>query len=300
MSSFEFVIDGPPISQQARQREGLHAWKDLVREEAKRLWPRGSIPSNATLRMTITYYYEDSPVDVRGIVKPITDALIGLIFNDNSQIDEISQSRQDLHGSFRIPDFSPVLAEGFGRGGEFLHVKIDGLPPLGDRVQETGPEVRLQDSVQTEPPQMERLQPETVPLQGVQPQSIEFSPEETTIRQAVPPYQDNEPASEPPEFSGQDLAAEEIVSESSQTPFDENLAQSDSPGEEMVDQEAMGAETQIEAEGSQEGEELRILSDQEPAIQSIDAQGTPDDSLGELEQPVDPEDSASIPGDQEN
>ena len=127
MPSFEFVLNGPPVSQRSRQRLGLHEWKDLVRDEAERLWNPGFAPSNASLQFSITYYYEDIPVDTDDIVKPIMDALIGLVYNDNSQITEVTQSRQDLYGSFRIPHLSPTLAAGFGRGSEFLHVQIDGL-----------------------------------------------------------------------------------------------------------------------------------------------------------------------------
>jgi hypothetical protein len=141
MSSFEFNIDGPPVSQQSRQRQGLHEWKDLVRDEAERMWNPSFAPSNASLQFSVTYYYEDVPVEMEDIVKPIMDALIGLVYNDNSQITEITQSRQNLYSSFRIPDLSPTLADGFGRGCEFLHVQIDGLESYDElatqaRVQE--------------------------------------------------------------------------------------------------------------------------------------------------------------------
>jgi crossover junction endodeoxyribonuclease RusA len=225
MSSFEFILDGPPISQQARQREGLHAWKDLVRAEAERLWPRGVLPSKASLRLTITYYYEGSPVDTNGIVKPITDALIGLVLNDNSQIEELAQSKQDLFGSFRIPDFSPILAEGFGRGREFLHIKIDGLDTLGERIPNAGPlQEALQESgAQVGPLHTERIQPQSEKSQSLAPESTRTSPEEQIYSEAYPPSQGTEAGDESPENQP----------ESSQTQADETTTQPGVPGEMM-------------------------------------------------------------------
>ena len=290
MSSFEFIIDGPPISQFARQREGLHAWKDLVRAEAERLWPPGSLPSNASLRITVTYYYEDSPVDTNGIVKPITDALIGLVFNDNSQIEGLTQSRQDLHASFRIPDFTPVLAEGFGRGREFLHVKIDGLPPLGERLQETRPEV-LQD---------ESLQLESAPIQDVGTQSLEFSPEGTSYPQTSPSFQNEQATDEEPESPGPDVVAQELQPESPQTASDENAAEQETPGSELPDQEKSEVDTQTELDEGQEGEESSDLFNQEPALQEVDEQEMPEDSQSDLDQPAEPEEDATTIEGREN
>ncbi|MBN1149137.1 MAG: hypothetical protein JXA78_17895 [Anaerolineales bacterium] len=169
MSSFEFIISGPPVSQQSRQRQGLHEWKDLVREEAERLWNPSLTPSNASLRFAITYYYGDIPVDTEDIVKPIMDALIGLVYNDNSQITEITQSRQDLYGSFRIPNLSPTLAAGFGRGREFLHVQIDGFESfeeLASQAQESATD-KLEQLQELEPPADETKDPGEGDFAGV-------------------------------------------------------------------------------------------------------------------------------------
>jgi crossover junction endodeoxyribonuclease RusA len=289
MSAFEFIIDGPPVSQFARQREGLHAWKDLVRAEAERLWPPGRLPSNAPIRMTITYYYEDSPVDTNGILKPITDALIGLIFNDNSQINELTQSRQDMHGSFRIPDFSPVLAEGFGRGREFLHVKIDGLPPLGEQGHETGPGAIQEDSVLLDQSLPEFIPPEPAPIQDFQAQRAEPSPEGITNR----PIQEIGTAVEPRESPEQDVEAQEMQLESSQTPITENIAEPETPGLEPTTPQNSGAEANADLESRGGSEALDPLFEQDPALQEVSEQEKPQDSPDDIEQPSKPEEDPS-------
>ena len=44
MLPFEFAIDGPPVSQQARRRARLRDWISKVANEAKNHWPEDKLP----------------------------------------------------------------------------------------------------------------------------------------------------------------------------------------------------------------------------------------------------------------
>lgn len=74
--------------------------------------------------MTITYFYEGAPTDVDNIVKPILDAIKGLVYRDDVQITDLVSRRRPLSGPFRIEVASPILLEALDRGREFLHVSI--------------------------------------------------------------------------------------------------------------------------------------------------------------------------------
>ena len=124
MTSFEFIIDGPPISQQARSRERLHAWRDMIRLRAEQDWPAGAPALEGVLLLQVTYYYEETPVDDSDIVTPILDALVGLVHHNHKQFTDISTSRQDLYGSFRVEGLTAKLAEGLSRGEEFIHIRV--------------------------------------------------------------------------------------------------------------------------------------------------------------------------------
>ena len=132
MLPFEFVIDGPPVSQQARRREKVRAWKATVRQEAEKYWPAGELPVIHSVMVKITYFYDVVSVDVDNIVKPIQDALVGLVYIDDDQVTDVLSRKRELNGTFRIE--SEVLAEGFSRGGEFLYVKIEEAPS-GEEVE---------------------------------------------------------------------------------------------------------------------------------------------------------------------
>jgi Holliday junction resolvase RusA-like endonuclease len=130
MLPFEFTIDGPPVSHQTRHAARLHAWQQEVYAAAARRWPAATPPVTERLRFTVTYYHDGVSVriDNDNLVKPIQDALNGLVYEDDRQITDTIVRKTDLNGSFRVRGMSPVLAEGFCRGNEFLYIRIELAP----------------------------------------------------------------------------------------------------------------------------------------------------------------------------
>ena len=130
MLPFEFIVDGPPVSYQTRHAARLHAWQRVVRAAAAQRWPANTPPVQVRLSLTVTYYHDGVSVriDNDNLVKPIQDALNGLVYEDDRQITDTYVRKTDLNGSFRVRGMSPVLAEGFCRDNEFLYIRIDQAP----------------------------------------------------------------------------------------------------------------------------------------------------------------------------
>lgn len=130
MLPFEFTVDGPPVSHQTRYAARLRAWKQTVRDAAAERWPSGTSPSVARLQITVTYYHDGVAVliDNDNLLKPIQDALNGLVYEDDRQITDTVVRKTDLNGSFRVRGMSLVLAQGFVRGNEFLYVRVEVAP----------------------------------------------------------------------------------------------------------------------------------------------------------------------------
>src|SRR5689334_15459077 len=130
MLPFEFIVEGPPVSHQTRNAERLRAWRSTVRAAAAQRWPAGMSPVTVRLRFTVTYYHDGVSVriDNDNLVKPIQDALNGLVYEDDRQITDTYVRKTDLNGSFRVRGMSPVLAEGFCRDNEFLYVRVELAP----------------------------------------------------------------------------------------------------------------------------------------------------------------------------
>ena len=134
---FEFFIRGTPLSHQMRNRERLRAWQEAVRDAAVRFWPLGQAPFAGRLQLTVVYSHDGPEVrmDNDNLLKPIQDALNGLIYTDDRQIVDTSVRKTDLNGSFQVRGMSRVLAEGFCLGEEFLHVQITDPPAHRELLQ---------------------------------------------------------------------------------------------------------------------------------------------------------------------
>ena len=130
--TFEFIVEGPPVSQQTRRRERYHEWKRDVRAAAERFWTVGAPPLTGSLAVTVFYFFEGAAGDIDNIVKPIQDAIGGLVYGDDAQVSDLVARRRDLFGEFTVVNLTPVLAEGLQRGREFLYVFVAPAPMGGE------------------------------------------------------------------------------------------------------------------------------------------------------------------------
>lgn len=125
MLPFEFTILGPPVSSQTRNRARLQQWKQDVRAAAQLRVIAGAQPVLEPVQITITYYYEGDSPDVDNIIKPIQDALNGVVFVDDAQLAETKSRKRPLNGSYQIMGASGVLLQGFSDGVGFLHIRVE-------------------------------------------------------------------------------------------------------------------------------------------------------------------------------
>ena len=128
MARFEFIVNGPPVSQQARRRERLKAWKTTVRQEAEKYWSPEQKTAIGYVKLQITYFYDSLVIDVDNIAKPIQDAIIGLAYIDDNQVTDILVRKRNLSVNFKIENMTSTLAEGFARNNEFLHIVVIDAP----------------------------------------------------------------------------------------------------------------------------------------------------------------------------
>ncbi|MEH2456344.1 RusA family crossover junction endodeoxyribonuclease [Nostoc sp.] len=134
MTRFEFIVDGPPVSQQARKRgkgNPIEAWKTTVRQEAEKYWSSEQKTATGLVMLQITYFYNSDKMDVDNIVKPIQDAIKGLAYIDDKQVSDLLVKKRNLSGNFRIENMTSTLTEGFVRGNEFLHIVVIDAPVQG-------------------------------------------------------------------------------------------------------------------------------------------------------------------------
>jgi Holliday junction resolvase RusA-like endonuclease len=123
-SLFEMLIPKRPVSHQAKNRANLQNWKDFVYGRARKEWKEGTPLQDVGLRFTLVYICNDSPADVDNIIKPIQDALIGVVFADDSQLSDVDSHRRFLSDRIDITNLPPLLIEGVATGEECVYVRV--------------------------------------------------------------------------------------------------------------------------------------------------------------------------------
>ena len=128
---FEFIIPKRPVSSQTRKRNSLNNWKTYVRTEVAKTW-KGDPQLNINIHLTLIYLYDTDPVDIDNIVKPIQDALIGLVYGDDVLVTDISAHRRLLSGTFDLAKCPKLLIQAILSGNECVYVRIQEAGLLED------------------------------------------------------------------------------------------------------------------------------------------------------------------------
>jgi len=121
---FEFLIPQRPVSSQTRRRENLREWKTYVAGEASKVWPAENRPFEGDLRVTLVYLASDDPADVDNIIKPIQDALVGLVYEDDGSVCDVDSHRRLLTQPIDVTDLPALLQNGVAAGEECVYVRV--------------------------------------------------------------------------------------------------------------------------------------------------------------------------------
>lgn len=129
MIPFEFTIKGPPISHQAKSAS-RRRWQAAVAAAAVAKVQQGNTPTTDDVAIYITYYFEGDTPDVDNIIKPIQDALIGIVYVDDAQVVRAVSSKTRIDGSFTIRGASAELLLAFANRDAFVHIQVTTPPDM--------------------------------------------------------------------------------------------------------------------------------------------------------------------------
>lgn len=128
MLPFEFVIPQRPVSQQARRQARVREWKEFVAEHARSAINEPRTLATDPVALRLFYFYDEAALDIDNILKPIQDALIGVLFEDDSVITDVEIRRRWRRTTFTLNAVSPILAAGLALGKEFVYVALSNAP----------------------------------------------------------------------------------------------------------------------------------------------------------------------------
>src|SRR5438874_2694961 len=130
MPHLEFVVPGPPLSSQTKDRVALKAWQASIRAEAVKSWT--ATPLTGKLKFTVFNFHEgEKPsLDDDNMVKPIRDALNKVVYLDDSQIRHSVTYHCSIDAPMQIRGASSILLAAFSKGVEFVYIRIEDAPTV--------------------------------------------------------------------------------------------------------------------------------------------------------------------------
>jgi crossover junction endodeoxyribonuclease RusA len=130
MLPLEFVVVGTPISHQSHNKVRLRAWQQTVRKAAEETIPQGTLPIQTDCLLLAVYFFGANPalLDNDNFIKPIQDALIGLVYEDDRQVTDTIIRRTFIGGRFRIPNRSRLLIDAIEQEDEFVYIRVEEAP----------------------------------------------------------------------------------------------------------------------------------------------------------------------------
>jgi Holliday junction resolvase RusA-like endonuclease len=124
----EFVVPGPPISNQQSTPQGkanLTGWRAAVAGEAQN---RFTCPIlTGPLKAIILNFHEGRKpsLDVDNLSKPILDVMQTVVYRDDRQIRQAEITHLEIRSPFSIVGVSKILVDALQAGSEFVYVRIE-------------------------------------------------------------------------------------------------------------------------------------------------------------------------------
>jgi crossover junction endodeoxyribonuclease RusA len=129
---WECMVPGIPASVNGRDKIKKQRWRETVQAAARGAWSEGKPPLVSKLVIHITYFHDRAPLDVDNMIKPIQDALSGIVYVDDKQLTDTHGHRRDLNDRYQVRGLSPAQAAGFVTGSPFVHIRIEAFSPTGE------------------------------------------------------------------------------------------------------------------------------------------------------------------------
>ena len=124
----EFIVKGVPRSVHAKNSR--RRWIQTVKDAATAAWGHHE-PLRTELSVTIVYFYRAGKIDVDNFIKPIMDAMKGVIYDDDAVVSQVMARMTELRSGLEIGAASTRLVAALDAEGDFVLVRVNGPPDHG-------------------------------------------------------------------------------------------------------------------------------------------------------------------------
>ena len=125
----EFVVEGTPVSLQAKRPESRAQWQERVKEASRSKLPLGHWATAGRVAATL-FYFPNEPMegDIDNIVKPVLDALGRHIYIDDKQVERVVVQKFEPGNIFPFAAPSETLEDALLRAKPVLYVRLSDDP----------------------------------------------------------------------------------------------------------------------------------------------------------------------------
>lgn len=124
----EFVVQGPPISNQQSTPQGkanIIAWRATVAGEAQNQWANALL-SGTLKAILINFHVDNKPsVDVDNMSKSILDVLQKIVYYNDRQIREAEITYLKIGAPYSIVGVSKIIVNALQAGTQFVYVRVE-------------------------------------------------------------------------------------------------------------------------------------------------------------------------------
>jgi Holliday junction resolvase RusA-like endonuclease len=121
----EFVVPGPPISNQSRGTTAFQTWWTTVETEVRKQW-KNPVLLGRLKAVIINFHTGDKPsVDVDNMSKPILDLMQKIVYDNDRQIRQAVITHVRIDSPSVIVGASKLIVAGLQAGNEFVYVRIE-------------------------------------------------------------------------------------------------------------------------------------------------------------------------------
>ena len=131
MLSYDFLIEGRPLSVHARSRVAQSEWKERVRIHAIRASPPIPPFTQSAVRLTIVFLCQERwQLDVDNVIKPIQDALALVFYADDAVVSDVDAHRRTWTDPGDAALLPRLLQAPWEERRECVYVRVQESPPL--------------------------------------------------------------------------------------------------------------------------------------------------------------------------
>lgn len=119
----EFLLLRRPLAHQSKDAAKRQRWKEFVTTQARAAWG-AQVPLSISCQLTLVYFCGERPADIDNIIKPIQDALSGVVYIDDAYVTDVDSHRRPLTDTFDLARLPSILLPVIVEGRECVYVRV--------------------------------------------------------------------------------------------------------------------------------------------------------------------------------